>query len=91
MCSGFGRNVLIQTGQLGLKTLHAVIATSEALHIPYLTPSVALQELFPDLKAKFMISMRPSLLQPLMDLLAHLHWNSFLYLFDTQEGLYFMI
>ncbi|XP_072040420.1 glutamate receptor 1-like [Amphiura filiformis] len=86
MCSSYNRNVLIQTGQLGLRTLNAVISTSETLNIPYLTPSVSLHELYPDISAKFMISMKPSLLQPLIDLITYLNWNDLLYLFDTQEG-----
>ncbi|XP_071786806.1 glutamate receptor 2-like [Asterias amurensis] len=87
MCVVLAYNVSLTVGMVDFNVANMVASTSQQIQVPFITPSFASKESFPDMDFDYVISMRPSLIQPLLDLLEYHKWKDFAYIYDGQRGL----
>lgn len=78
---GEGAKALVFVGTS--KSTMAMHSISDALSIPVLTP---LSTKHSQSQSEFIVSLRPSLNRPIIDVIERNGWNRIFYLFDSDEG-----
>ncbi|XP_022086234.1 glutamate receptor 2-like isoform X2 [Acanthaster planci] len=87
MCVLLANNATLTVGVADLDVVNMIATASKQIKVPFITPSFALKESFPDMKFDYVVSLRPSLIQPLLDLLDYNHWKQFAYIYDGKRGM----
>ncbi|EPY73913.1 hypothetical protein CB1_002472009 [Camelus ferus] len=83
VCSQFSRGVYAIFGFYDQMSMNTLTSFCGALHTSFVTPS------FPtDADVQFVIQMRPALKGAILSLLGHYKWEKFVYLYDTERGLF---
>ncbi|XP_038055628.1 glutamate receptor 2-like isoform X2 [Patiria miniata] len=87
MCVLLAYNVSLIVGVADFDVVNMVATTSQKIQLPFITPSFALKESFPDMEFDYVVSLRPSLVQPLLDMLEYNRWKQFAYIYDGKRGM----
>ncbi|KAM7374168.1 hypothetical protein PAMP_006842 [Pampus punctatissimus] len=82
-CSQFSRGVYAIFGFYDRKSMNTLTSFCGALHTSFITPSFPI-----DADVQFVIQMRPSLRGAVLSLLDHYKWEKFVYLYDTDRGIW---
>ena len=67
-----------------MHTLNMVKSITNAFHMPYVTPSMAVNMTGQNLG--YMLFMRPMYTKAIIDVIRHYQWTKIYYLYDTEEG-----
>ncbi|KAJ8027932.1 Glutamate receptor 4 [Holothuria leucospilota] len=74
------------TGQLGLSTIHTMKHYSQVYRIPFLVYNLAPTDFWDDFESQYLISIRPSIIPVLKDVIERHNWSKYAYLFDSDES-----
>ncbi|XP_075888119.1 glutamate receptor 1-like isoform X2 [Nelusetta ayraudi] len=81
-CSQFSKGVYAIMGLYDRRTVNMLMSFCGSLHVCFVTPSFPVQT-----NNQFVLQLRPQLQEPLMALLDHFDWTSFVYMYSTDSGL----
>lgn len=73
-------------GQLALPTIHTMQHFSETFRVPFVVFNVAPTDFWDDFQSQYLISVKPSIIPVLKDVVAYHNWTEYAYIFDSEEG-----
>ncbi len=91
VCLNYASKAVLAGGAVTLTSLDAMRAYSNHYKVPYLTASVSKRDIGLEMRPRgndFFISVRPSLVPVLVDLVQYFKWKSFGYIYDDNVGKY---
>lgn len=75
-------------GQLALPTIHTMQHFSETFRVPFVVFNVAPTDFWDDFQSQYLISVKPSIIPVLKDVVAYHNWTEYAYIFDSEEGMW---
>ncbi len=76
--------IFLMFGISSMHTQNMVKSITNAFHMPYVTPSMAVN--MTDQNLAYMLFMRPMYTKAIIDTIKYYGWTEIYYLYDTDEG-----
>lgn len=84
VCSLVSNGIFALFGMHDMRTINTLRSFTQALHLPYVTPSLAVNNSIPNMS--YMLYMRPLHTQAIMDVIKHYRWTVLYYLYNSEDG-----
>ena len=84
VCDLIQQNTIALIGSSKSDTYALMESYSRALKLPFLVPTMTRESVGP--RSHYIVSMCPSFIDAVIDIIQHFQWNKIFYLFDTDDG-----
>lgn len=71
-------------GTHDMRTINTVRSFTQAFHMPYVTPSLAVNS--SNQNTGYVLYMRPHYTQAIIDIIKHYRWTIVYYVYDSEDG-----